>query len=72
MTQNIEFNLGHLLTIVLIVIGFLGQYFFLSMRLSRFEGFTKAKIESLEKMLDMLFQFIKKCKHISGDYSEGQ
>lgn len=70
MADGITINFGHILTIILIIAGFVMQWILFSNRISRFEGYTKAKIEALEKMLSMLFSFIKKCKHISGDNSE--
>lgn len=57
-----EITLGNILTMIIIIGGFLTQYHLFSNRMSKFEGYTKAKLEDFEKDMNTLWSFYKDLK----------
>ncbi len=57
-----DITLGNILVISTIIAGFLLQYHTFSNRFSKFEGYTKAKLEDFEKDMNNLWSFYKDLK----------
>ena len=66
--MNIEFTLGNIITICSIGVGFFLHYIAFSNRLSKFEGYTKAKIEDIEKDVQSLWDHHKDCTRDQKDH----
>jgi len=62
--MSFDITLGNILTILAIVAGFIFQYVAFSNRMSKFEGYTKAKLEAFERDIDNLWQLYRKLTEI--------
>lgn len=60
----INITLGEIITLIAVVLSFIAQYITFSNRFSKFEGYTKAKLESFEKDLTNLWEIVRDLKRI--------
>jgi len=68
MTPTLTF--GEVLTIIIIIVGIVGQYLGFSSRMSKFEGYTKAKIEAMEREMNNFWLFFR--NHVNGEMKNGK
>lgn len=60
----LDITLGNILTILSVIIGLIVQYTKISIRFSRFEGYITAKVESLEKDVDKLWDSYRELEKV--------